>query len=84
MVPDEAHAAFGMEVFAIKADNAGRFLAAVLKRMETERRQRGGVGMIKDAENPTFLVEPVLFEPAELPGLIVSVCHAHWPFPINK
>jgi hypothetical protein len=61
VIADEAHPALRMEVFTIKADDAGCFLSAVLERMQAQRRQRCGVGMVEDAEHTTFFVEPVFF-----------------------
>ncbi len=65
-----------------KADDAGRLLAAMLERVQAERGERSGVGVIEDAEDPAFLVEPVLFEPAQ--DGIVNVdllCHGRPPPP---
>ena len=61
MVADEAETALGMEMGAVEADDARRLLAAVLKRMQSERGQRRGIGMVKDAEDAALLVQPVLF-----------------------
>ena len=66
MVADEADAALGMEVVAVEADDAGRFLAAMLEGMQPERGQRRRVGMVEDAEDAALLVQPVLFEPAQI------------------
>jgi len=90
MVADQAHAAFGVEVLAVEADDAGRFLTAMLERVKAERRQSGGVGVVENAEDSTFFMEPVFFKPPvffkrlERWCLIVCVCHGHRPFPINK
>ena len=76
MIADEAEAALGMEMVAVEADDARGLLAAVLERVQAERGQRRGIGMVKDAENAALLVQPVLFEPAQ--ALIVKVdmlCH---------
>ena len=74
MVADKAEAAFGMEMVPVEADDAGRFLAAMLKGVQAERRQRRGIGMIDDAKDAARLVQPVLFEPVRLPGQNV-LCH---------
>ena len=73
MVADQADAAFGMEVVPVEADDAGRFLAAMLERMQTERGQSRGIGMIEDAEDAALLVQPVLFEPVQIGPLRVNV-----------
>ena len=57
---------------AVEADDAGRFLAAMLERMQSERRQRRGIGMVEDAEDAALLVQPVLFEPES--GSLVRTC----------
>ncbi len=73
MVADQADAAFGMEVVPVEADDAGRFLAAMLERMQAERSERRGIGMIEDAEDAALLVQPVLFEPVQVGPLGVNV-----------
>ena len=73
MVADQADAAFGVEVVPVEADDAGRFLAAMLERMQTERGQSRGIGMIEDAEDAALLVQPVLFEPVQIGPLRVNV-----------
>ncbi len=84
MVANETHPAFGVKVFPVKAHNPSRFLAAMLKGMQAKRCQRRSVGMIEDAENPTFLMKPVIFKPLAWRRLIEFVCHGHGPFPSNK
>ena len=61
-VADEAQAALGMEALAVEGDDAGRFLAAMLQRVQAERGDRGGVGMAEDAEHAAFLAQPVAVE----------------------
>ena len=51
-----------MELGAVEGDDACRFLAAVLKGMQAEGRQRRGVGMAEDAEHPAFLAQLVVVE----------------------
>ncbi len=58
-VADQAEPAFGMKALAVERDDAGGFLAAMLKRMQAERGNGGSVGMSEDAEHPAFLAEPV-------------------------
>ena len=60
IVADQAQAAMRMEVVAVEADDAGRFLAAVLQRVQAERGHRGGVGHLPDAEDAALLVELVV------------------------
>ena len=50
----------GMEVAAVEADDAGRFLAAVLQGVEAERGYGGGIGHVPDAEHAAFVVELVV------------------------
>ena len=40
MLADEAHMAFGVEALAVEADDAARFLSAVLQGMQAERREQ--------------------------------------------
>jgi hypothetical protein len=51
---------------AIEADDAGRFLAPVLKGVQAERGQSGRVGMVENAEDAALFVQAVLFEPAQI------------------
>jgi hypothetical protein len=58
-VADQAKASFRMKPAAVKADDAGCFLAAMLKGMKPQRRDRGGVRMAEDAEDAAFLTQCV-------------------------
>ena len=60
VVADQTETTLGMEARAVEAHDAGRFLAAMLKRMEPERRQGRGILMADDAENPALLAQPVV------------------------
>jgi hypothetical protein len=51
-----------MEPLAVIGDHAGRFLAAMLERMQAERGQRRGVGMSEYAKYPAFLAQHVAVE----------------------
>src|SRR5258707_1271296 len=51
-----------MEALAVECHDAGGFLAAVLQRVQAERRDRGGVGMPENAEHAAFLMQAVRFE----------------------
>jgi hypothetical protein len=54
MITDQAHAAFGVKAFAIKSDNAGGFLATMLKGVEAQSRQRCRIRMAINAEDTAF------------------------------
>jgi hypothetical protein len=54
-----------VKVFAVEADDTGRFLAAMLECVQAERRQRGSVGMIENPEDAALLVQPVFLEPVQ-------------------
>ena len=59
---DMAHRAVGVELRAVEAGDAGRFLAAMLQRVEAERdKGRGAVGA-PDAEHAAFLAKLVVVE----------------------
>ena len=58
-VADETKPALGMKSLAIKGDDAGCLLAAMLKRVQAERCNGGGVRMTEDAEDATFLAQAV-------------------------
>jgi len=58
--PDLAEAAMRMELHAVIGDDAGRFLAAMLQRMQPECRQRSGLGMTEHAEYAAFVVEMIV------------------------
>jgi hypothetical protein len=58
-VADEAEPAFGMKPGAIKGDDAGGFLAAMLQGVQSKRGDGGGVGMAEDAEHPAFLAQRI-------------------------
>ena len=55
MIADQPLAALGMEPRAVEGDDAGRFLAAMLERMQPERDNRRGVGMVENAEHAALL-----------------------------
>jgi succinyl-CoA synthetase beta subunit len=65
---------------AVEADDARGLLAAMLKSVKAERGKRGGVRVVEDAEDPAFLMQPVLFEPAQVGIVNVSLlCHGRPP-----
>ena len=52
----------GDELHAVIGDDAGRFLSAMLKRVQTKDGQRAGVGVAEDAEHAAFFVQGVVVE----------------------
>ena len=54
MIADQAHAAFGVKAFAVKGDDAGGFLAAMLKGVEAECGERCRIGVAINAEDTAF------------------------------
>ena len=61
-VADQAEAPLGMETPAVEGDDAGRLLAAMLERVQAERRQGCGIVMAEDAEDAAFLAQLVTVE----------------------
>ncbi len=59
MIADEAHMAFLMEALAIEGDDACCLLAAMLKRMQAECSQGGGIGVAENAEHAALFVQRV-------------------------
>jgi hypothetical protein len=55
VIADQAEAPLGVEARAVEGDDAGRLLAAVLKRVQAERGDRRRGGMAEDAEDAAFL-----------------------------
>src|SRR5690349_24329252 len=58
-IPDQSKPAFRMEPLAVKADDPGRLLAAVLQSVQAERGNRPRVGMAEYAEYAAFLAKPI-------------------------
>ena len=54
-VADQAEAAFGVETAAVEGDDAGGLLAAMLKSVQSECGDGGGLGVAEDAEHAAFL-----------------------------
>src|SRR5579883_2483648 len=61
IVADETRTAMRAELLAVIGDDAGRFLSAVLQRMQPERRQGARVGVSPNPEDAAFLVETIRF-----------------------
>ncbi len=61
MVADQPEPLLRMEPLAVEGDDAGRFLAAMLQRVQAERGDRGGVRVAENAEHPAFLAQAVGF-----------------------
>ncbi len=59
VIPDQPLPALRVEPDAVESDDAGSLLAAMLQRVQPERDDRGGVGVIEDAEDAAFLAQPV-------------------------
>tara|TARA_B100002003_G_scaffold247235_1_gene278375 strand:- start:1057 stop:1296 length:240 start_codon:yes stop_codon:yes gene_type:complete len=51
-----------VELIAVIGNDSGGLLASVLERMQAQRRQSGGIGMVKDTENATFFSRLVIVE----------------------
>ena len=62
VIADQAEAPLGVEARAVEGDDAGRLLAAVLKRVQAERSDRRRGRMAEDAEDAAFLAQPVAVE----------------------
>ena len=60
IIANQPDMTLGMEGRTIIADDAGRFLPAMLQRVEAERGNRGGVAMAIDAKDAAFLVKLVV------------------------
>jgi hypothetical protein len=54
MIADQAHAAFSVKAFAIEGDDAGGFLAAMLKGVKSECGERRRIGVAINAEDTAF------------------------------
>jgi hypothetical protein len=61
-VGDMAEIAMGMETLAVEGDDAGRFLAAMLKSVKTENGVGGDFLDTVDAYNPALFLEMVVVE----------------------
>ena len=59
-VADQADMAFDVELRAVIGDDAGRFLAAMLQRMQAERDDGRRVLPAENAEHAAFVVEMVV------------------------
>jgi hypothetical protein len=81
VVADKAQPALGVEVLAVEADDASGLLAAVLERVQAERGQSRGVGMIENPEDAALLVQPVFLEPAHIGFLVSLFGHGHGASP---
>jgi len=59
---DMAHRPVGVEMLAVEAGDPGRFLAAVLERVEAERDKARGIVGAPDAEHAALLAQLVVIE----------------------
>jgi hypothetical protein len=48
-----------VKALAVEGDDAGRFLAAMLKGVKAERGDRGGIGVAKNTEHPALFAQGV-------------------------
>ena len=62
MVADEAEATLGTEPPAVEGDDAGRFLTAMLERMQAERGNGRGLGMAENTDYAAFLAQAIAIE----------------------
>src|SRR5216684_3384869 len=60
---DFAHGAVRVQVHAVARDDARRFLAAMLQRVQAKVSELGCLGMAEDAEHTAFVVEVVVEHP---------------------
>src|ERR1019366_4660554 len=58
-VADQAEAPLAVKARAVERDDAGGLLAAVLKGVQPERGDGGGLGMAEDAEHAAFLAQRI-------------------------
>src|SRR5438552_16794887 len=58
-----------MEALAVKRDDTGGFLPAVLQRVQAERGDRGRIRVPEDAEHAAFLMQAVVFEVDAVEGV---------------
>ena len=59
MVADQPLPALRVEPHAVESDDAGGLLAAMLQGMQPKRGDRGGVGMVENAEDAALLAQSV-------------------------
>ncbi len=62
VVAHQAHALFLVELAAIEAHDAGRFLSPVLQGVQPQRRQGGSIRMPQYSEHAAFLMQGIPFE----------------------
>ncbi len=68
IVADEAERLVAVEMLAVVADDAGRFLPPVLQGMEAERRCGRGVAMAPDPEDAALVVKMIVVSLVRDPG----------------
>jgi hypothetical protein len=59
MIADQAKPALGLKPSPVKCDDSGRFLPAMLERVQPEGGDGGRVGVTEYAENPAFFMQMV-------------------------
>src|SRR5690348_4314479 len=60
ILADQAKATMGVKLLAVVGDDSGRFLAAMLQGMQSQRGQGRRIGMPVNPENAAFLPEMVV------------------------
>jgi len=59
-IAHQAGMPLGDEMAFVIGDDTGRFLAAMLKRVQAQNRQRAGIGMVENAEHAALFVQRVV------------------------
>ena len=59
VIANQPLSAFRVEPDAVESDDACRLLATMLKRMQPERGNGGGVGMVKDSKDAALFTQSV-------------------------
>ncbi len=65
IVADMAERAVAVKDVAVPGDDAGGFLAAMLKRVQAQRGEGRGIGMAGDAEHAALVVEMIVVVPRQ-------------------
>ena len=73
MIADQAQPSFGVEALAVEGDDARRFLAAMLERMQAKRGQRRRIRMSEYAEHAALLAQQIAIE-IEIAVIVRMAC----------
>ena len=71
---DVAHGAVEVEFGTVARNNAGGFLAAMLKRVKPEIGEIGGFGMAEDAEHTTLVVKMIVGNSFQVHVVLAPCC----------